>query len=1224
MAEAPTMEVRARLTAETAQFTRGMEQARRSTEEFSKSSTKLRSAMVGLGVGFGAAGVALITFSRRAFDAAARVEELDVALQAVGHSTGVGYEALNEAALAIKANGIEMEIAQKTALKFAQNNLELAKAADVARVAQDLAVIGALNSTDAFDRLTHAIVTGRSEVLKSVGIQKSAGQAYAEYAASVGKAARDLSYTEKQTAVMNMVLKEGARVAGTYEASMTTAGKVLRSYARLHNELGVAVGGVLLKAFGPLIYETYETYKAFIKALGAGGAFKDTLTAIQTVLVKITTPVTNFVKGLRDKITALNQAKISIVGLADQMEIILPVIAAVGAGFATFAGRDLLRNLPILGNFFQGLRVLPVAMVAMILTSAQMRAAIGKLFQALSPLLPPLIQLGKIASTIAGYGIAILAKAIEGVAIVISGIIGFVQSNINVFKTLAIVVGAVAAGYAAFRLQIFLVSAALAIQQVALIAYQGITALATGGIAAMTRAFQALSLTMAFNPIGLVIGAIVALVIAFAAAWKNSEKFRDVMSRVFNFVAKIVGKVIGGVLRAFGNLLIAYGYLISTNNAFGQVIAAVFQFVWETILNVFIGIVKGIKFVVDGFISLMDNNTILAQIVEFVFNFIIKTILTWYKFVLGAIRNVLSGFVDLMESHGVLRKVVETVFNTIIRIIAHAVTIVVTTLANIIKAIASLVAGFQGLLNVAKAIVKGVIGAFFALGKGVLGIFAKVATGIGDFLDKAITTVKEWIVKVTAPLMKIPPVANAVGAALGALSGMAEFASSKLGGVASALGRVFTGSEDESVKSVNGITGASSKLIKAGKSWGNYSDGAAGALSGIANKMLDFNQKVVDFAAKNNGASIVETLISGAKKALPVLDNILGKIDDTLKVNFGKAVVDTLVKGAKLASDGLGKMLTEMEKLKDIKVGEFIVDKASEAAIKAGEFLLGLATGIESFTESGFVDKLGDAFDGLTDKLKTALGFGNILEDEKKKLMEFTTAPGGTDDDLVNNITKQSDLMKRIREAMLDGIQSMKDVLQDLKDAAKDFADSLKDTILGFAGLKGVELPDGFIPKAKSLIENMRMRLDKTQQFSQQIASLQAMGLDAGALQAIIEEGPIKGAQLAASILGGGLEAIQQVSDLQRQISFAGAAIGQYGADVAFGGMIASATQRVSDLESAEFAMRSRGNNVVIEQGAFVVNVDTTGAADDEERANIITRRIQETFAILAKELAAK
>jgi hypothetical protein len=65
--------------------------------------------------------------------------------------------------------------------------------------------------------------------------------------------------------------------------------------------------------------------KPLSHALDAGGAFKDILTALQTVLVKITTPVTNFVKGLRDKITALNEAKISVVGLADQLEIILPV-----------------------------------------------------------------------------------------------------------------------------------------------------------------------------------------------------------------------------------------------------------------------------------------------------------------------------------------------------------------------------------------------------------------------------------------------------------------------------------------------------------------------------------------------------------------------------------------------------------------------------------------------------------------------------------------------------------------------------------------------------------------------------------------------------------------------------------------------------------------------------------------------------------------------------------
>ena len=150
------------------------------------------------------------------------------------------------------------------------------------------------------------------------------------------------------------------------------------------------------------------------------------------------------------------------------------------------------------------------------------------------------------------------------------------------------------------------------------------------------------------------------------------------------------------------------------------------------------------------------------------------------------------------------------------------------------------------------------------------------------------------------------------------------------------------------------------------------------------------------------------------------------------------------------------------------------------------------------------------------------------------------------------------------------------------------------------------------------------MRLEKSRQFSQQIASLQAMGLDAGALKDIIEMGPIKGAQIAASILGGGMAAVQEISELQKLISFTGASIGAYGREAAYGDLIRSAQTAVSGLTQAEMDISARGSQVVIEQGAFVVNVNTAGLATDEERADLITRRIQETFAILAKELAAK
>ena len=73
------------------------------------------------------------------------------------------------------------------------------------------------------------------------------------------------------------------------------------------------------------------------------------------------------------------------------------------------------------------------------------------------------------------------------------------------------------------------------------------------------------------------------------------------------------------------------------------------------------------------------------------------------------------------------------------------------------------------------------------------------------------------------------------------------------------------------------------------------------------------------------------------------------------------------------------------------------------------------------------------------------------------------------------------------------------------------------------------------------------------------------------------------------------------------------------------GQKIASAQTGLAQITGAESSIRGAGgNNIVIEQGAFVVNVDTTGATDQNEKADIITKRIQETFAILAKELANK
>jgi phage-related protein len=1145
MAETPTMEVRARLTAETAQFTKGIQQATQSMNTFTRQSDSMRSAMIGIGVAAGVVGAGIIALGIKSFNAAARVEELDIAMNAVGKSTGLGYAAIREATLAIKANGIEMDVAQKAALKFAQNNIDLAKASELARVAQDLAVISGQNSTETFNMLTHAVITGRSEVLKTVGIQKSAGAMNEEYARSIGKTVNQLTAQEKQMGTLAGALKEGAKVAGTYEAAMTAPGKVLRSFQRVQLEIMVSMGNALLKGFGPMIFASYNLVKAIASASENSKTFQTVIEAIQMVLTKLTAPIvivvdkiTEFVKGLDEVKVSADEARLAlrssanpVKALAQNFEMILPVLAAATAGFATFGGKALLANVPILGSFLQRLSPLPVALVVLALTSTQVRNALINLISAFRPLLPVLTQLGKIASTASVIGVAVLAKAIHGLAAIVRGSISFVQTYAGVFKVLLGILGLLVIMYGTYRAQVFILNAYTAIA----------TALTTAhGTAVGFLSLQQLKLNaiMAMNPIGVYIALTVGLITVLGYLMATNEKFASVVGKVFNFVIKVIIGAFALIVRDVGNVIKGFGFLIR-----------VFSF--------------------------------LVEVVAKVFEFIIDVILTFQQFTLKAIKFVIDGFVSLMESQGLLFDVVKAVFNGIIKVITLVVNGILNTLAFVITGIIRLVQGFNFLLEGARNIFFAVLNVISKVGSGIFQIFEKIAEGIGKFLGSSFDALTGWVRGLASLLGFIPGLSEKVNSALDSVRRGIVALPTKIVG----LGQdAFDGIIKGAKKAVDGVVGIGAGVEK--------------GLTTARDFLKDFSAKVKEFGNQDNGAKII----------------------------------DVMVTGAKLASGALGTMIETMQDVIDFDVARTVgsfIDGIAGKTEQAGEFLIGLSATMMEFADNtdfaaAVGSGIGNFIDKIKDSLKEGLGFGDILKEEQKKYNEQSKI---SDDGskAVEDAIKSAERMNSIRDAMQAGIESIKGVLDDLRNASADFADSLKDTIMGFAGLKSIELPDGFIPKAKSLIENMRQRLDKSNQFAQQIATLQSEGLDAGALKDIIESGPIKGAQLAASILGGNAqENIAQINALQKAISFSGAAIGQFGAEAAFGGLTANAQAQLARLTEADLSTRTRGNNQFIEQGAFQVVVNTSGAANTEEEIKMITDKIEQTFAILAKELAAK
>jgi hypothetical protein len=184
---------------------------------------------------------------------AARVENLGTILENVGQLANYNEAQLGSLEERVKSLGITTATARKSLSLLALNEQDLGHAASLARIAQDAASIAAINSSDAFEKLTVAIQRLDTRMLRQLGIVVNLRQVYARYALETGKSAETLSAAEKQQLLLNEVLRRGANIAGTYEAAMGDAFKQMTTLDRLHEEFTRELGGNFLPIFEKII-----------------------------------------------------------------------------------------------------------------------------------------------------------------------------------------------------------------------------------------------------------------------------------------------------------------------------------------------------------------------------------------------------------------------------------------------------------------------------------------------------------------------------------------------------------------------------------------------------------------------------------------------------------------------------------------------------------------------------------------------------------------------------------------------------------------------------------------------------------------------------------------------------------------------------------------------------------------------------------------------------------
>ena len=173
-----------------------------------------------------------------------RYNELGIVLGVVGRNAGLARSEVDATTESVRKQGISMIESRQIVTRMIQSQIDLSKATELARLAQDAAVIGQINSSEALDRLVFGITSAQVEVLRGIGINVSFEQSYAKLAKEIGVTQNALTEQQKLQARLNVVLGEASKISGVYEGAMANAGKQMRSTERLVEDLKVKIGGL--------------------------------------------------------------------------------------------------------------------------------------------------------------------------------------------------------------------------------------------------------------------------------------------------------------------------------------------------------------------------------------------------------------------------------------------------------------------------------------------------------------------------------------------------------------------------------------------------------------------------------------------------------------------------------------------------------------------------------------------------------------------------------------------------------------------------------------------------------------------------------------------------------------------------------------------------------------------------------------------------------------------
>jgi len=194
---------------------------------------------------------------------AARVQTLGVVTEVLGKNVGWSADQIHNLEKSIESQGITTQAARQSIARMVQAQVDLRHASELARIAQNAAVIANTNSSEAFNHLIQAIATANVRMVRNLGMAVTFEASYKKMADTLGITTDQLTEVQKTTARVNAIMEASVQISGAYESAMETAGKKANSLARLQEQAALAIGDSFIPTYSAIIDIVYNALGSF-------------------------------------------------------------------------------------------------------------------------------------------------------------------------------------------------------------------------------------------------------------------------------------------------------------------------------------------------------------------------------------------------------------------------------------------------------------------------------------------------------------------------------------------------------------------------------------------------------------------------------------------------------------------------------------------------------------------------------------------------------------------------------------------------------------------------------------------------------------------------------------------------------------------------------------------------------------------------------------------------